>query len=75
MIHFDALDFSEWHSEEVIGFFWRSVYVHYTAVMMLTRSLREPGGPYAKSMEVSESRMERVKTWTFKTMKLQFVEQ
>ena len=24
MIHVDALDFSEWHSEEVISFFWRS---------------------------------------------------
>ena len=28
----------------------------------LTRSLREPGGPCTKSMEVPESRMERVKT-------------
>ena len=27
MIHGDALDFSEWHSEEVISFFWRSVYI------------------------------------------------
>ena len=27
---------------------------------VLTRSLREPGGPCTKSMEVSESRMERV---------------
>ena len=27
MILVDALDFSEWHSEEVISFFWRSVYV------------------------------------------------
>ena len=26
----------------------------------LTRSLREPGGPCTKSMEVSESRMERL---------------
>ena len=26
MIHVDALDFSKWHSEEVISFFWRSVY-------------------------------------------------
>ena len=26
MTHVDALDFSEWHSEEVISFFWRSVY-------------------------------------------------
>ena len=26
MIHFGALEFSEWHSEEVISFFWRSVY-------------------------------------------------
>ena len=28
---------------------------------VLTRSLRELGGPCTKSMEVSESRMERVK--------------
>ena len=27
---------------------------------LLTRSLREPGGPCTKSMEVSESRMKRV---------------
>ena len=27
---------------------------------ILTRSLREPGGPCTKSVEVSESRMERV---------------
>ena len=27
MNHFDAVDFSECHSEEVISFFWRSVYV------------------------------------------------
>ena len=29
--------------------------------MQLTRSLREPSGPCTKSMEVFESRMERVK--------------
>ena len=28
MNHFDAVDFSECHSEEVISFFWRSVYVY-----------------------------------------------
>ena len=28
---------------------------------LLTRSLREPGGPCTKSMEVSEYRIERVK--------------
>ena len=27
MNHFDAVDFSECHSEEVISFFWRSVYM------------------------------------------------
>ena len=27
MIHVDALDFSELHSEEVISFFGRSVYI------------------------------------------------
>ena len=30
-------------------------------IHLLTPSLREPGGPCTKSMEVSESRMERVK--------------
>ena len=33
----------------------------YLRLIRLTRSLREPGGPCTKSMEVSESRMERVK--------------
>ena len=33
---------------------------------MLTRSLREPGGSCTKSMEVSESRMERVNKATVK---------
>ena len=33
---------------------------HTSLIFMLTRSLREPGGPCTKSMEVSESRMERV---------------
>ena len=28
MINFDAVDFSECHSEEVISFFWRSVYIN-----------------------------------------------
>ena len=28
MNHFDAVDFSECHFEEVISFFWRSVYMH-----------------------------------------------
>ena len=27
MINFDAVDFSERRSEEVISFFWRSVYI------------------------------------------------
>ena len=27
MIHVDDLEFSEWHSKEVISFFWRSVYI------------------------------------------------
>ena len=27
MINFDAVDFSEHRSEEVISFFWRSVYI------------------------------------------------
>ena len=28
MINVDALDFSEWHSNEVISFFWGSVYIY-----------------------------------------------
>ena len=28
MNYFDAVDFSEFHSEEVISFFWRSVYIN-----------------------------------------------
>ena len=36
----------------------------------LTCSLREPGGPCTKSMEVSESRMERVKIFFFFSPKL-----
>ena len=36
------------------------IFLHLTA--HLTRSLREPGGPRTKSMEVSESCMERVKS-------------
>ena len=35
-----------------------------SAQTILTRSLREPGGPCTKSMEVSESRMERVNCQT-----------
>ena len=32
MIHFDEVDFSESHSEELISFFWRSVYEAYATV-------------------------------------------
>ena len=30
MINFDAVDFSERRSEEVISFFWRSVYINHS---------------------------------------------
>ena len=30
MINFDAVDFSERRPEEVISFFWRSVYIQLT---------------------------------------------
>ena len=30
MNHFDAVDFSECHSEKVISFFWRSVYIAFS---------------------------------------------
>ena len=32
MINFDAVDFSERRPEEVISFFWRSVYIFITIV-------------------------------------------
>ena len=32
MINFDTLDFSECSSEEVISFFWRSVFVYFGEV-------------------------------------------
>ena len=34
MIHVDALDISEWHSEEVISFFWCSVYVTKASLLL-----------------------------------------
>ena len=34
MINFDAVDFSERRSEEVISFFWRSVYYRSCAIWM-----------------------------------------
>ena len=34
MINFDAVDFSERRSEEVISFFWRSVYKHIKSQVM-----------------------------------------
>ena len=33
MINFDAVDFSERRSEEVISFFWRSVYIYSSKYM------------------------------------------
>ena len=36
MNHFDAVDFSECHSEEVISFFWRSVYFQHLLVILKT---------------------------------------
>ena len=44
----------------------------YTENAFLTRSLRKPNGPCTKSMEVSESRMERVKPACFYIAKTQF---
>ena len=39
MINFDAVDFSERRSEEVISFFWRSVYINiYAAIKRSSRS-------------------------------------
>ena len=36
MNHFDAVDFSECHSEEVISFFWRSVYMRTKVSIKIT---------------------------------------
>ena len=41
MNHFDAVDFSECHSEEVINFFWRSVYFMIFLFMLLATIGRE----------------------------------
>ena len=35
MINFDAVDFSERRSEEVISFFWRSVYINISKQRLL----------------------------------------
>ena len=37
MNHFDAVDFSECHSEEVISFFWRSVYIKWKHMLTISR--------------------------------------
>ena len=42
MNHFDAVEFSEHHSEEVISFFWRSVYKPQWHVIIHMKSLK-PG--------------------------------
>ena len=41
MINFDGVDFSERRPEEVISFFWRSVYngIGYTCFLITTKSL------------------------------------
>ena len=51
-IDVDASDFSI----DILGNFVYNSFLF----ALLTRSLREPGGPCTKSMEVSESCMERV---------------
>ena len=40
MINFDAVDFSERRSEEVISFFWRSVYICVLCGMIKTNIVR-----------------------------------
>ena len=47
-------------SDSVINSGWIPCKERYDDHLLLTRSLREPGGPCTKSMDVSESRMERV---------------
>ena len=42
--------------------------------MILTRSLRAPGGPCTKSMEVLESRMERVNEILYTTLSMLHVD-
>ena len=37
MNHFDSVDFSERHSEEIISFFWRSVYIFNVTEMLYDR--------------------------------------
>ena len=41
MINFDAVDFSERHPEEVISFFWRSVYIKMLAILSIGKCHRK----------------------------------
>ena len=45
MIHIDALDFSGWHSKEVISFFWCSVYIYYFFACHILPPPPPPGDP------------------------------
>ena len=45
MINFDAVDFSEHRSEEVITFFWRSVY-HRSLFQTIARQLHSQSDDY-----------------------------
>ena len=45
MIHFDEVDFSERHSEEVISFFWRSVYMYMKTKVVYDSSQGGPNWP------------------------------
>ena len=41
MIHFNALDFNVYRSEEVISFFWRSVYMEQTINASINQSINQ----------------------------------
>ena len=45
IIHVDALDFSECHSEEVISFFWHSVYLELQTSQMLINHEQSSSNP------------------------------
>ena len=64
MNHFDAVDFSEYHSEEVISFFWRSVYKWTTASFIQLDDIEWPRMRYQEILpELGSHCMLKTKKW------------
>ena len=71
MINFDDLDFSEWHSEEVISLFWRSVYVIFrdTCVRDSSRDRDTPRIAIPEKKEVSRHHTACREQWISRRLK------